>query len=112
MSTMIEKYAEAMTAGDYKALAALFSDKCRYFDYCPIGANRENYHVFGRAGIEMFFHNKFTFRYLKVTDPVIEDEHIANFLVCYNGQYLYARAKIVQYDEDGLIREMVVNPGG
>ena len=112
MATMIEKYADAMTSGDYKALAALFSDECRYFDYCPIGASHANYHVYGRSGVEMFFHNKFTFRQLIVTDPVIEDENIANFLVCYNGQYLYARAKIVEYDDEGLIREMDVNPGG
>ena len=44
---MIEKYIEAMQKGDYKALAACFAPKCRYFDYCPIGANHDNYHVYG-----------------------------------------------------------------
>ena len=108
--SMIEKYAEAMTAGDSQALAALFSDKCRYFDYCPLGASRSNYHVYGRNGVEMFFHNKFTFRTLVVTDPVIENDHTANFLVAYSGQYLYARATIELYDEEGLIRELTVTP--
>ncbi|MCD8145404.1 MAG: nuclear transport factor 2 family protein [Oscillospiraceae bacterium] len=107
---MIEKYIAAMTAGDSKALAALFSDKCRYFDYCPVGVNRTNYHVYGRACIDMFFHNKFTFRTLVVTDPVIENENTANFLVAYGGTYLCARATIESYDENGLIRELTVCP--
>ena len=55
---MIEKYIEAMQKGDYKALAACFAPKCRYFDYCPIGANHDNYHVYGREAIEMFFHHR------------------------------------------------------
>ena len=50
---MIKKYIEAMQKGDYKALAACFAPKCRYFDYCPIGANHDNYHVYGREAIEM-----------------------------------------------------------
>lgn len=77
---MIEKYIEAMLNGDYKALAACFAPHCRYFDYCPIGTNRDNYHVYGREAIEMFFHHKFTFRILSITDPVIESETSANFL--------------------------------
>lgn len=107
---MIEKYVEAMTTGDYQSLAALFSNKCRYFDYCPLGTSRANYHVYGRAAVEMFFHNKFTFRTLVVTDPVIESETSANFLVAYGGTYLYARATIESYDEEGLIRELTVTP--
>ena len=85
---MIEKYIEAMLNGDYKALAACFAPHCRYFDYCPIGTNRDNYHVYGREAIEMFFHHKFTFRILSITDPVIESETSANFLVAYGGTYL------------------------
>ncbi len=107
---MIEKYIEAMQNGDYMALAACFAPKCRYFDYCPIGTNRDNYHVYGRAAIEMFFHNKFTFRILSITDPVIESPTSANFLVAYGGTYLYARASIESYTEDGLIQEMTVRP--
>lgn len=108
--SMIEKYAEAMTAGDSKALAALFSDKCRYFDYCPKGSDHSTYHVYGRSCIEMFFHNKFFFKTLVVTDPVIEDDNTANFEMLYSGKYMYARATIYEYDEDGLIREICVTP--
>lgn len=107
---MIRKYVDAMTRGDHKALAECFDPKCRYFDYCPIGANRDNYHVYGRTAVEMFFHNKFTFQILSVSDPVIEDEHSANFLVAYGGTYLYARATIERYTEDGLIQELTVRP--
>ena len=107
---MIEKYIEAMMNGDYKALAECFAPKCRYFDYCPIGANRDNYHVYGRAAIEMFFHHKFTFRILSISDPVIESDTSANFLVAYGGTYLYARASIELADENGLIQELTVRP--
>ena len=107
---MIEKYIEAMQNGDYKALAACFAPKCRYFDYCPIGTNRDNYHVYGREAIEMFFHNKFTFHILSISDPVIESPTSANFLVAYGGTYLYARASIELATEDGLIQELTVRP--
>lgn len=107
---MIEKYIEAMMARDYQALAACFAAKCRYFDYCPIGVNRDNYHVYGRTAIEMFFHNKFTFGILSISDPVIESPTCANFLVAYGGTYLHARATIELYTEDGLIQELTVRP--
>ena len=44
------------------------------------------------------------------TDPVIESETSANFLVCYSGTYLYARATIECATEDGLIQELTVRP--
>lgn len=107
---MIEKYVAAMQAQDYKALAACFAPKCRYFDYCPIGANRDNYHVYGKTAIEMFFHNKFTFRIISISDPVIENDTTANFLVAYGGTYLHARATIELATDDGLIQELTVRP--
>lgn len=107
---MIEKYVAAMQAQDYKALAECFAPKCRYFDYCPIGANRDNYHVYGKTAIEMFFHNKFTFRIISISDPVIENDTTANFLVAYGGTYLHARATIELATEDGLIQELTVRP--
>lgn len=107
---MIEKYIAAMQAQDYKALAECFAPKCRYFDYCPIGVNRDNYHVYGKTAIEMFFHNKFTFRIISISDPVIENDTTANFLVAYGGTYLHARATIELATEDGLIQELTVRP--
>ena len=75
-----------------------------------IATNHDNYHVYGKEAIEMFFHHKFTFRILSITDPVIESETSANFLVCYSGTYLYARATIECATEDGLIQELTVRP--
>ncbi len=107
---MIKKYVEAMEKGDYKALAECFADKCKYFDYCPGNNNRTNFHVFGKTAIDMFFHNKFVFRILSISDPVIESETTANFLICYSGTYLYAKATIERFSEDGLIQELTVRP--
>jgi hypothetical protein len=107
---MIEAYVDAMLKGDCVALAACFAPKCRYFDYCPQSAGRDNYHVFGREAIEMFFRNKFTFRVLSISDPVIESPTSANFLVAYGGSYFYARATIECHTEDGLIQELTVRP--
>lgn len=107
---MIQQYIDAMMKGDYKALAECFAPKCRYFDYCPIGTNRDNYHVYGKVAVEMFFHHKFTFRILSISDPVIESDTSANFLVSYGGTYLYARASIESADENGLIQELTVRP--
>ncbi len=107
---MIEKYIEAMQSRDYMQLAACFAPKCRYFDYCPIGANKDNYHVYGRPAIEMFFHNKFMFEGLTISDPVIENDTTANFLVSYSGNYFCAQAAIESVSEDGLIQELTVRP--
>ncbi len=107
---MIKKYVDAMLSGDPVALAACFSSQCRYFDYCPITNSHTNYHVYGRRGVEMFFNNKFFFRTLSISDPVIESETAANFMVAYAGTYLCARATIEKLSEDGLIAELTVRP--
>ncbi len=107
---MIEKYIEAIQEGDYKALAACFSLKCRYFDYCPASNNRTNYHVYGRNAIDMFFRNKFVFRQFSISDAVIESDTSANFLVSYGGTYLHVKATIEKLSEEGLIEELTVRP--
>ncbi len=107
---MINKYIEAMSNGDFEALAALFADKCRYFDYCPLSLKKNNYHLFGRSGIEMFFRNRFTFRQLSISDPVVENETTANFFANYGGNYQFVRATIDRVDEEGLIVELTVTP--
>lgn len=107
---MIEKVIEAMLKKDYVSLSKCFAQKCRYFDYCPIGTKKENYHIYGSAGIEMFFHNKFVFNIFSISDPIIDDENTANYLVSYGGTYLHVQAKAEQYSDDGLIQELVVRP--
>ncbi len=105
---MIKTVIDAMIARDYKAMAACFAPKCRYFDYCPHGLNMQNYHLYGRPSIEMFFHNKFAFRIVNVFDAVIEDDYTANYLVSYAGTYMCVQAHIDRVDENGLIQEMTV----
>lgn len=105
---MIEKVIQAMMARDYKGMAECFAPKCRYFDFCPHGINLQNYHLYGRPSIEMFFHNKFTFHVINVFDYYIVNENTANYMVSYGGTYMCVEARIISYDKDGLIQEMIV----
>lgn len=107
---MIEKALRALESRDYKALAACFSEDSRYFDYCPSTNGKENYFVYGSAGIEMFFRNRFTFDLLTVSDPVIETDRKANFFGAYEGPYLFARFEIEEVDAAGRIKKAVVHP--
>lgn len=91
---MIQEYINAMVAQDYKALAECFSPKCRLFDYCPIGNDMENFHVCGRAAIEMFFRNKFFFNVISISDYNVTDDNTADYFVSYGGQYMHVQAKI------------------
>ena len=106
----IERYIDAMSEGDWVALSECFTLKCRFFDFCPIGYEMANYHLYGREAIEMFYYNKFFFKTVIISDPVIQDDYTANYLVAYAGQYLHVLAKIEKLSEDGLIAEMTVRP--
>jgi ketosteroid isomerase-like protein len=107
---MIEKVMNALTEKDAGALAECFSEDCRYFDYCPSSNGEQNYFIYGRACIEMFFQNRFTFDYFEAGDPVIEDGNTASYFGAYCGPYVYARLRIEEYDDAGLIRKVVVHP--
>lgn len=107
---MIKRVIDAMMAGDYKAMAECFAPKCRYFDYCPYTGDMQNFHLYGRPSIEMFFRNRFTFRSLSVFDAEIENDSSANYVVSYGGKYMHVEARIESADEDGLIQEMTVRP--
>ena len=112
---MIQKVIDAMQAGDYVALSECFAPNGRLFDYCPVskGSSVRSYHVcnffvYGRQAIEMFFHNKFYFHTISISDPVINDDLSADYFVSYGGEYVYARAQIESLSEDGLIQDLVV----
>ncbi len=112
---MIQKFIDAMQAGDYMALSACFTENGRLFDYCPVGKGNHsgsqhvcNFFVHGQKAIEMFFHNKFFFRAISIADPVINDDRSADYFVSYNGEYVYARAQIESFGPDGLIQDLVV----
>jgi hypothetical protein len=107
---MLEQALKALAERDYKAFAACFSEDGKYFDYCPAMNGKDNYFVYGSAGIEMFFRNRFTFNLLTVSDPVVEDDKRASFFGAYEGPYLFARFELEALDENGLIKKAVVHP--
>lgn len=107
---VIERYIDAMLAGDWVALADCFEPRCTYFDFCPIGTNMQNYHVYGKEAVEMFFNNKFFFKTVVIYDPVIESDTKANYLVAYAGQNLHVQATIDKISDNGLIEIMVIRP--
>ena len=55
--TAIEKYVEAMENKDYAGLANLFSPDGIINDYCTNSAAQNEYHIYGREAINMFFRN-------------------------------------------------------
>ena len=108
---IIADFIHAMENKDYKAMSECFSDQCRLFDYCPLRIKNENYYVYGKKAIDMFYHNKFVLGGLGVLDPHIVDERTVNFYISYGGPINHAVATIESYDEhSGLIKELVIRP--
>lgn len=108
---MIADFSRAMEEKDYRALAGCFAEQCRLFDYCPAGVGKENFYIYGKKAVDMFYHNKFILGGLHVADPVIVDERTVNFYCNYGGIIIHAQATIEAYDaKTGLIKEMVIRP--
>ena len=55
----IEKYVEAMENKDFAGLAELFTPDGILCDYCTTSASQQEYHIYGKEAINMFFRNKF-----------------------------------------------------
>jgi hypothetical protein len=112
LNLMIQKLMKALEGMDYKGLAACFSEKCRYFDYCPSLYGKENYFVYGSDSVEMFFRNRFVNGYLVVASTRVESDKSASFFASYGCSvpFVYARAEIKEFDENGLIRKLLVHP--
>ena len=91
--TAIEKYVEAMENKDYAGLANLFSPNGIINDYCTNSAAQNEYHIYGREAISMFFRNT-------------QAEFIANF----GGYNIMAIATVREVTEDGLIKRLTVRP--
>ena len=107
---MIEQAVRALADRDFRLFAGCFSEDGRYYDYCPSQNGKDNYFVYGRDAIEMFFRNRFTFDQLTVSDPVIEDDRTASFFGAYEGPYVFARFRIDALDGNGIIKKAVVHP--
>ena len=108
---MIQKLVQALQEKDYKAMASCFAEECRLFDDCPLRIKNENYYIYGRWAVEMFYHNKFILGGLSFLDPRIQDERTINLYISYGGQVNHALATIESWEpESGLIRELVIRP--
>lgn len=106
----IEKYIEALKKCDNKALAETFAVDGTLRDYCPNSTGRQEYHVYGREAIDMFFKNKFTFRQYLISDAEIVNDTQAEFVASIGGYYVMAIATVRRVDENGLITRLTVRP--
>ncbi len=108
---LIADIVHSLVNKDHVALANCFADRCRLFDYCPMYLDRENFHIYGRCAVEMFYHNQFVLRGLAAYDPVIEDERTANLYISYGGTIIHVRATIEKYSPvDGRVMELMITP--
>lgn len=113
---VINDFVAAMQAKDHRALAACFTEECRFVDYCPSLVKGQNTFLHGRNAIEMFFHNKFTFGGFSMQDPRITNERTVNFYANYQGAIIHALAQIENCTDgscsldDSLIQELVIRP--
>ena len=67
----IEKYVEAMENKDFAGLAELFTEGGILCDYCTTSASQQEYHIYGKEAINMFFRNKFGFRRYSILDAEV-----------------------------------------
>ena len=108
---IIADFSKAMLNKDYVALSDCFAEQCRLFDYCPTGAGQENFYIYGKKAVDMFYHNKFILGGYSILDPRIENERTLNFYCSFRGVVIHAVATIELYDyQSGLIKEMVIRP--
>ena len=108
---MIADYISAMEKKDYVALSECFAENCRLFDYCPAGIGQENFYIYVKQAVDMFYHNKFILGGFSVVDPIIVDERTVNFYATYGGVVMHVVAAIETYDaKTGKIRELVIRP--
>lgn len=77
----IEKYVEAMENKDFAGLAELFTPDGILCDYCTTSASQQEYHIYGKEAINMFFRNKFGFRRYSILDAEVVNDEQAEFLL-------------------------------
>lgn len=106
----IEKYIDALTRCDHKALADIFVADGSLRDYCPNSNGKQEYHIYGKEAIEMFFKNKFIFRQYLISDAEIVNENQAEFIASIGGYNVMAIATIRKTDENGLVERLTVRP--
>ena len=108
---IIADYVNAIESKDYQALSRCFADNCRLFDYCPAVVGQDNFYIYGKRAVDMFYHNKFILGGLSIQDPMIVDERTVNFYASYGGPMVHVIVNIESYDaRTVLIKEMVIRP--
>lgn len=109
---MIHHFIKALERKDYRSMAYCFSKDCRLVDYSPSVVGNENSFIYGQCAVDMFYHNKFILGGHTVSDPIIVNDHSANFYTIYEGgAMVHVLATIESYDPTtGLIKEMVIRP--
>lgn len=106
----IEKYVEAMEKKDFAGLANLFTKDGILCDYCTTSSTQQEYHIYGREAIDMFFRNKFGFRQYSIAEAEIANEKQAEFIANFSGYHIMAIATVLEVDESGLIQRLTVRP--
>lgn len=107
---MVKKVMKALSEKDYVGLSECFADECKYIDYCPALNGNENYYVYGKEAVEMFFRNRFVHNHFEIASPRIEDGVTATFFGYYDAPFVYSRLLIEKTDENGKIMKLVVSP--
>lgn len=106
----IEKYVEAMENKDFAGLADLFTKDGILCDYCTTSSSQNEYHIYGREAINMFFRNKFGFRQYSIAEAEVVNDTQAEFIANFGGYNIMAIATVRDVNEDGLIERLTVRP--
>lgn len=108
--TSIEKYVEAMENKDFAGLANLFTKDGILCDYCTTSSSQQEYHIYGREAINMFFRNKFGFRQYSISEAEVVNVEQAEFIANFGGYHIMAIATVREEDENGFIKRLTVRP--
>ena len=106
---MIKTLCEALEKRDFIAVAECFGEDGKYIDYCPAQVKMDDWFLYGKGHVEMWFRNRFTMGSFSAFDPRPEDDTHATWFACYNGVYVPALLT-VEYAADGKIAKAVVRP--
>lgn len=106
----IEKYVEAMENKDFAGLADLFAPDGILCDYCTGSTAQNEYHIYGREAINMFFRNKFGFRRYCIKEAEVANDTQAEFIAGIDGYHIMAIATVREEDANGFIKMLTVRP--
>lgn len=92
MEPVIQKYLTALETKDFEALAKLFTKDGHYCDYCANGTPQNEFHLYGKEAISMFFRNKFLFCQYSISSSTVLSGSQAEFIASYGGYHVVAIA--------------------